>query len=97
MARPAPFPGRSLEASGDRRPRGMIAHDRTRLIGRLLLLSETLLAAEFPAAGRPRRLWLRPAPYGGASKVVSRFLFAGVDSEGRVEDVLIAGAHFERG
>ena len=37
-ARPAPFPGRSLKASGDRRPRGMIAHDRTRLIGRLFLL-----------------------------------------------------------
>ena len=35
---PARFPGRLLEWSGDRLPRGMIVHDRTRLIGRLPLL-----------------------------------------------------------
>ncbi len=35
MARPASSPGRLLEAFGDRRPRGMTVHDRTRLIGRL--------------------------------------------------------------
>ena len=35
MPRPAVSPGRLLERSGDAAPRGMIAHDRTRLIGRL--------------------------------------------------------------
>ena len=37
MARPASFPGWSLESCGDAGPRGMAAHDRTRLIGRLPL------------------------------------------------------------
>jgi hypothetical protein len=31
------LPGRSLEVRGDAHPRGMTAHDRTRLNGRLLL------------------------------------------------------------
>src|SRR5262245_13929227 len=35
MTRPASLPGRLLEPCGDARPRGMAAHDRTRLIGRL--------------------------------------------------------------
>ncbi len=35
MTRPASFPGWSLESCGDAGPRGMAAHDRTRLIGRL--------------------------------------------------------------
>ena len=35
MPWPAVSPGRLLERSGDAAPRGMIAHDRTRLIGRL--------------------------------------------------------------
>lgn len=38
MPLPAALSGRSLEAAGDGSPRGMIAHDRTRLIGRLLFL-----------------------------------------------------------
>jgi len=33
-ARPVRAPGRPLEAAGNRRPREMTAHDRTRLIGR---------------------------------------------------------------
>ncbi len=33
--RPAEPPGRLLERTGDRAPRGMTVHDRTRLIGRL--------------------------------------------------------------
>ena len=37
QAWPASFPGRLLEVRGDADPRGMIAHDRTRLIGRLPL------------------------------------------------------------
>src|SRR5207342_2024781 len=35
MTRPASGPGRLLERIGDDAPRGMTAHDRTRLIGRL--------------------------------------------------------------
>ena len=52
MTLPASGPGRLLERTGDRAPRGMTVPDRTRLIGRLrhFLLSE---AAQFPtpAAG----------------------------------------------
>ena len=35
MAWPASLPGRLLEAVGNGGPRGMVAHDRTRLIGGL--------------------------------------------------------------
>ncbi len=38
MLRPAVSPGRLLELCGDTKPRRMIVHDRTRLIGRLRTL-----------------------------------------------------------
>lgn len=58
LAEPA---GRSLERTGNRTPRGMIAHDRTRLIGQLLLRFMFSCLAPFqqnspaalPGAGKP--------------------------------------------
>jgi hypothetical protein len=60
MTRPASLPGRLLEPCGDARPRGMAAHDRTRLIGRLLFfyfiffthgVSNSLAFLPLPLAG----------------------------------------------
>src|SRR5690606_16435992 len=72
MPRPAVPPGRLLERIGDDAPRGMTAHDRTRLIGRLRHLSpgpgaRTLAAPRprGPAAPRPRG----PAASGAATTV----------------------------
>ncbi len=47
LAEPA---GRSLERAGDRAPRGMIVHDRTRLIGQLLFnsFSTTIVTRSYP-------------------------------------------------
>jgi len=41
MERPALFPGWSLEAPGNRRPRQMTVYDRTRLIGLLARTRQT--------------------------------------------------------
>ena len=45
LAEPA---GRSLERTGNRASRGMIAHDRTRLIGQLLLYPYLYYPSVFP-------------------------------------------------
>ena len=61
MTRPASLPGRLLEPCGDARPRGMAAHDRTRLIGRL-----HVLAIEGGASAPPSiRRVLPPLPLAG--------------------------------
>ena len=39
MRRPAVIPGRLLEVAGNGYRRGMIAHDRTRLIGELFFFN----------------------------------------------------------
>ena len=54
MARPASLPGRLLEPCGDARPRGMAAHDRTRLIGRLFFFFFDLFPLPLAGEGRVR-------------------------------------------
>jgi len=56
MAWLASLPGRLLEAVGNGGPRGMVAHDRTRLIGGL----------PTPVGGGKSFLWtIPPAPFHG--------------------------------
>src|SRR6202167_2752582 len=51
------LPGRSLELRGDAHPRGMTAHDRTRLTGRLFFSAARELTAS--KGRRPRALAAR--------------------------------------
>lgn len=64
MTRPASGPGRLLERIGDDAPRGMIAHDRTRLTGRL----RPFRTLRSPSGVGPRDPWrgLRRVRLGGS-------------------------------